>query len=35
MGIVMMCFKLFFGLFDMMFWVCTLGKLDPKTRRFF
>jgi hypothetical protein len=26
--------RLCFGMMDMVFWMCTLGKLDPKTRRF-
>jgi hypothetical protein len=29
---LMLC--LTFGMIDMMFWMCTLGKVDPRTRRF-
>ncbi|WP_265560973.1 hypothetical protein [Streptomyces hygroscopicus] len=26
--------RLSFGMMDMMVWMCTLGKLDPRMRRF-
>ncbi|MFS4093680.1 hypothetical protein [Streptomyces sp. AF1A] len=33
-SLVRLPLRLCFGMIDMMFWMCTLGKLDPRTRRF-
>lgn len=33
-SLVRMSLRLCFGMIDMMFWMCTLGKVDPRTRRF-
>lgn len=33
-SLVRLTLRMAFGMIDMMFWVCTLGKVDPRTRRF-
>lgn len=33
-SLVRLSLRLCFGAIDMMFWMCTLGKVDPRTRRF-
>ncbi|MGW1171974.1 hypothetical protein [Streptomyces sp. NPDC002550] len=33
-SLVRLMLRLTFGMIDMMFWACTLGKVDPRTRRF-
>ncbi|MFJ8729480.1 hypothetical protein [Streptomyces bauhiniae] len=33
-SLVRLMLRLTFGMIDMMFWMCTLGKVDPRTRRF-
>ncbi|GAA3048245.1 hypothetical protein GCM10010448_34180 [Streptomyces glomeratus] len=33
-SLVRLMLRLTFGMLDMMFWACTLGKVDPRARRF-
>ena len=34
-SLVRMALRLYFVMFDMVVWACTLGKVDPRTRRLF
>jgi hypothetical protein len=33
-SLVRLSLRLSFGMMDMMVWMCALGKLDPRMRRF-